>query len=87
MTYTNKQLHEDIQSLRKDTNKGFDKMRLYVDNKIAPLHDFMIGQQAIDGLKVPSNISTKDLTVFILKLMGIILAIVTAVAGINHITK
>lgn len=41
-------IKEQITSLEKHFDRKFVEMKTYVDDKIAPLHDYFIGQDAIN---------------------------------------
>lgn len=88
MAYTNKQMHDELQEIRKHVDRGFKKMTEYVDTKIAPLHDYMIGQQAIDAkFRSPQQVNSKDLLAFILKVLTIFAGIIAAVLGVNKLNQ
>lgn len=66
---------QQIVNLQKHVDKEFIKMKVYVDEKISPLHDYMIGQQGASTL-------SKDLVKIILALI----ALATVLAGARSLT-
>lgn len=83
---------QQIRQLEKRIGKQFEQMhddfvdfRNDVNMRLQPLHDFMVGQQAIADIKSPQSINSKDLMAFILKLLMGIAAILGTVTGIDRL--
>jgi hypothetical protein len=72
---------QQIEQLEKHLDRELDKMKEYIDIKVAPLHDYMIGQKAVAGTRSPKDVSAKDVMAFVLK----VLAFVAAMLGIKYL--
>lgn len=75
-------IHERINKLEKHVDKEFTKMKTYVDNKIAPLHDHLVAQEAIKKSRSDRNISvSRD----IIKIITILALVIAALVGVGSI--